>query len=153
VTRFNALNQRFPELSRFARFGLVGASGFVVDVSVSWIAQAALVAAGLGSAAQWGAHGLGIYIAMTWNFFLNRRVTFPDARQASLVAQYTGFCASCSVGAVISYAVRTSLCTLIEFFAQYIIAAVPIGVLAGMTFNYVLCRRFVFKVGDEKAEE
>ena len=46
---------------------------------------------------------IGIATAMTWNFFWNRRVTFADAAPSPIWRQYLGFCASCSLGALISW--------------------------------------------------
>ena len=91
------------------------------------------------------AFAIGIATAMTWNFFWNRRVTFADAVPSPFWRQYLGFCASCSLGALISWGTRTLLRRQFPVFDQQIVLAVPFGVVAGMMFNYLLCRRWVFR--------
>ena len=137
VERLRGLESRFPELSRFARFGAVGASGVLVDAAATQLA-------GLSMHAN-PAFAIGIGTAMTWNFFWNRRVTFADAAPSPLWRQYLGFCASCSLGALISWGTRVLLNRQFPVFEEHLVLAVPFGVVAGMMFNYLLCRRWVFR--------
>ena len=137
VERFRTLESRYPELSRFARFGAVGASGVVVDAAATHLA---------GQSMRPNlAFAIGIATAMTWNFFWNRRVTFADAVPSPFWRQYLGFCASCSLGALISWGTRLLLHRQFSVFEDHLVLAVPFGVVAGMMFNYLLCRRWVFR--------
>ena len=86
-----------------------------------------------------------IWIAMTWNFFLNRNFTFSYARRGSLLRQYLGFCGSCLVGAVANWSTSVTLCALNSFFLKNKILAAIAGVAAGMIFNFLLCRLVVFR--------
>lgn len=145
VALLRLFEQRHPESSRFVRFGLVGGSGMVIDISVTWLTFAALQLVWMSDLGTVVANTSGIALAMTWNFFLNRRLTFPEADRRFPWRQYVAFCSSCTFGALVSLAVRETLIRLTTFFADYIIAAIPAGVLAGMIFNYLLCRHFVFR--------
>jgi len=137
VERFGRIESKYPEMSRFARFGVVGASGVLVDAAATHLAGQSIHPD--------LAFAIGIATAMTWNFFWNRRVTFADAAPSPIWRQYLGFCASCSLGALISWGTRTLLRRQFPVFEQQIVLAVPFGVVAGMMFNYLLCRRWVFR--------
>ncbi len=140
------LESSYPELARFMRFGAVGASGLIVDIATTTLAVQATHPD--------IAFAIGIGVAMTWNFFWNRRVTFSDSVPGPLWRQYLGFCASCSLGAAVNLGTRTLLRRLVPFFAVNILMAVPVGVVTGMTFNYLLCRRWVFRSpGPDQASE
>ena len=138
VKWLRGLESAFPEMARFARFGIVGASGMAVDAAATYLAADQSLHHDV-------AFLIGIATAMTWNFFWNRRITFADAAPSHLWRQYLGFCASCSLGAVVSFGTRTLLCRLVPLFADHIVLAVPFGVIAGVLFNYLLCRRWVFR--------
>jgi putative flippase GtrA len=111
-----------------------------VDV-LCFLALAPLLALGL-------ARALAIAVAMTWNFVLNRRFTFSDARREPFWKQYFLFCASCLVGALVSWGVSIFLCLNSTWFETYKVAAALAGVVAGFFFNFVLSRRFVFRRHD-----
>ena len=128
---------RYRSWAFFGQFALVGLSGMVIDLAVYAVL--------LGWLLNETARGLAIWIAMTWNFFLNRNFTFSYARQSSLLRQYLGFCGSCLVGAVANWSTSVLLCTLNSFFAENKILAAIAGVAAGMIFNFLLCRRVVFQ--------
>ena len=140
IQRLRGLESTFPEMARFVRFGFVGASGVLVDAAATYLAGQ--------STHPDVAFVIGIVTAMTWNFFWNRRITFADAVPSPIWRQYLGFCASCSLGGVISFTTRTLLRRLSPLFANHIVLTVPVGVVAGMMFNYLLCRRWVFRTTD-----
>ncbi len=140
VGRLQRLESTYPESARFLRFGAVGGSGVAVDMAITALSSTLLHPD--------VAYVLGIATAMTWNFFWNRRITFADATPRPLWRQYTGFCASCSIGALVNWTTRTLLRRHVELFARQFVLAVPVGVVAGMAFNYLLCRRFVFQTED-----
>ena len=128
---------RYRSWAFFGQFALVGLSGMVIDLTV--------YAMLMGWLSIETARGLAIWIAMTWNFFLNRNFTFSYARRSSLLRQYIGFCGSCLVGAVANWSTSVLLCTLNSFFAENKIWAAIAGVAAGTIFNFMLCRLVVFR--------
>lgn len=145
VALLRRFERRYPESSRLVRFGLVGGSGMIIDISVFELIFVALRLVWTSDLQTVVANTGGIVTAMTWNFFLNRRLTFPEADRRFPWRQYAAFCGSCAFGAAVSLIVRETLIRLTTFFADYMIAAIPVGVLAGMIFNYTLCRHFVFR--------
>lgn len=132
-----AANQRFGNLSYFFQFGLVGASGTLVNLSVLTLLQF------LGLSLPVSV-GLAIYVSMTTNFVLNRWVTFSYAREGHLGRQYFGYLLSSSFGAVVNYAVTLALVNSFELFLQYPQIAAVGGVLSGMVLNFFANRYFVF---------
>ncbi|MDA1163204.1 MAG: glycosyltransferase family 2 protein [Planctomycetota bacterium] len=127
---------RFHEYARLTKFLLVGASGMVVDLSIFTIL--------LMLAPDAAARAIAIWAAMTWNFTLNRSITFTETRSGSVVSQYAKFCCSCLLGASINWSISLALLQAFpEGTLAKLLAAVS-GVIAGTGFNYLLCRRFVF---------
>jgi putative flippase GtrA len=127
----------------FAKFASVGTSGMVVDMAV-FLASLAFATLGI-------ARALGIGVAMTWNFVLNRQFTFAGCRRRPLWQQYLLFCASCLLGAIANWATSVALCHLWDWFMVHPAAAGMTGVAAGFAFNFVLSRRFVFPPSSPRA--
>ena len=128
---------KLRHLPRLVKFGFVGASGSVVDLLAFALVLLLLPVPVARAAAIW--------VAMTWNFYWNRRWTFFDSPHHGLLAQYLLFCGACLVGAVVSWATSVGLWHLIPFFHAYPLAAALIGIIAGTLFNFVASSRFVFR--------
>ena len=45
---------------------------------------------------------MAIVVAITWNFWLNRRLTFSYSRNGNRIRQYLRFASTCSVGAAVT---------------------------------------------------
>ena len=129
---------RFPLLARLSRFGLVGASGFVVDVScwqgLQW----------LGLEHQW-ARFLSFWPAVTWNWSWNRVFTFDDRPPAAPARQWMQFIVASLVGLVTNVGVYLALTGTVAFFDRYRLLAIVAGVLVGMAANFTVADRFVFR--------
>jgi len=123
-------------VARLVQFCLVGTTGMFVDLLVYSILLTFLPLT--------AARALAIWTAMTWNFALNRTITFSHARGGPLTRQYILFCASCLLGGVVNWGVSVGLCWAWSFFDQRRLWAAVLGILAGTAFNYVLSERVVF---------
>ena len=130
---------RYRNLTLFLQFTVVGASGFVVDLTLLAMLLKVL------SVPYPVARAAAIWAAMTWNFVWNRRWTFSYAATGSLAGQYVGFCAGCSLGAVLNWSTSVSLISYAAFFAKHPLLAALVGIGVGMVFNFVLCRFAVFR--------
>lgn len=128
---------RFAEGTHLAQFLVVGASGVVVNLAVLTLLDGLGVPIRLAAAAA-------IVSAMLCNFLLNRRFTFPHARRGSFLGQLLGFCAACSVGAILNYAVVLWLVARSPLYADWPQLAALGGVVAGLGFNYIASRWLVF---------
>ena len=127
---------RFPELLMFCSFGAVGVSGMIVDLAgFRWLIPLTGLAAG---------RAIAIWLAMTWNFEINRRVTFRKLPRSRWHRQYFGFCASCFFGAAVSWTTALGLMQMSRFFyARPVVAAILASAVAAFV-NFSICRRWVF---------
>lgn len=78
-------------LLRFVRFGIVGASGMVIDFGVTWLCKEKL---------RWNkyvSNSLGFVLAATNNYLWNRVWTFESQSEA-VVREYTSFVLIAIVG-------------------------------------------------------
>lgn len=131
-------DSKYGWLSEFGQFYLVGASGMVVDLS----SLAALLGVGVAFPL---ARALSILLALTWNFALNRQLTFMRRRFGrSIAKQYLLWVVSTGLGATISWSVSVALSVFTDFFAQRVFMAAIIGIALGSVTNFVLARRWVF---------
>jgi dolichol-phosphate mannosyltransferase len=132
---------RYPTLTQFLTFAFVGSTGFVVDLSVNLLAVEAF------AIPFEVARLLGIAVAMTTNFVLNDRVTFHPGVEYGRPwpARYLAFVGTCSVPAIVNYGVSVGLKTTVPLFARFYPLAVVAGSLAGLVFNFVGAKWFVFK--------
>ena len=123
---------------RLLCFGFVGASGFVIDVACYLGLQWAGVEHRL-------ARLFSFLPAVTWNWLLNRRLTFAERPREPRMHQWTKFVASSLVGLIAnvgSYAVLTSL---VGFFDRYRLLALVAGVGLGGAVNFLLATVFVYR--------
>ncbi|HET9371913.1 MAG TPA: glycosyltransferase family 2 protein [Vicinamibacterales bacterium] len=123
--------------SQLMQFLVVGGLGTIVNL----VALTALLWAGLPMR---GAVAAAIFVAMCFNFVLNRRFSFSEARHGSRVRQFFGFVAASSVGAAVNYAVTMFM--LSHPMGMRPQAAALIGIAAGTLFNFVTSRYLVFRM-------
>lgn len=132
---------RYGWLSYFSQFCFVGGTGMVVDLSIYkgllWLTT------GL-SARLYVSRAMAIVVAMTWNFWLNRRLTFSYSRHGNLIRQYLRFAATCSIGAVVSWSVAVGLVKMVPFFSQHVLTAAVLGIAAGTLSNFFISRHWAF---------
>ncbi len=125
---------KFGTWSHLAQFLAVGCSGLAVNLALLTLFLQVNVSERLAVA-------LSIAISMVWNFALNRRFSFSYSRNQSVLPQFLGFVAACSLGAAVNY--HTTSALLGEFRLKQ--AAAVLGVLAGTAFNFAASRFVVFR--------
>jgi dolichol-phosphate mannosyltransferase len=123
--------------SQLMQFLVVGGLGTIVNL----VALTMLIWTGLPMRASVAA---AIFVAMCFNFVLNRRFSFSGARQGSRTRQFFGFVAASSVGAAVNYA--TTLFVLAHPMGLRPQTAALIGIAAGTLFNFVTSRYLVFRM-------
>jgi dolichol-phosphate mannosyltransferase len=153
-------DHRFGNISRLVQFCLVGASGAVVDLSayalLQWVfARTPMAGITLPSYFIGGplyvavAAVLAVAIAIVWNFSLNRRLTFNDARDGSIAHQFFKYLMSNALSVPLSVFLRLKLPLWVEFFDQHKLAAAAVGILAGMGISFSMSRWVVFRRASE----
>lgn len=127
---------RFPRVTQFLSFGIVGSTGAVVDL-LTFVLLLKFGSSPLPAAV------IAIWLAMTSNFEWNRRLTFSQVERNWGIA-YLSFCLSCLLGACVNAGVRVGLMSSLSWFATNGWAAGLLGILSGLAFNFLMCERFVF---------
>jgi len=129
---------RLQLLVQFLMFGLVGLIGFAIDTATVYALR----------------HGVGLYVAgliayftaATGTWLCNRLWTFRhSARTDPWPVQWGRFLTANLGGFVINRGVYFLLVTFWELAARQPVIAVFAGALAGMTLNFNLSRKVVFR--------
>jgi putative flippase GtrA len=136
--RAYASEERIRLLVQFMMFGLVGLVGFSIDTVTVY--------------ALW--HLVGLYVAgvaayftaATGTWICNRLWTFRHmARSDSWHVQWRRFLAANLGGFVINRGLYALLVTFVDVAAREPVIAVFAGAVAGMTLNFNLSRKMVFR--------
>jgi putative flippase GtrA len=136
--RARASEARIQLLVQFTMFGLVGLIGFVIDTATVYALR----------------HAVGLYVAgiaayftaATGTWLCNRVWTFRHhARTDSWHVQWRRFLAANLGGFVINRGVYALLVTFVTAAARQPVIAVFAGAVAGMTLNFNLSRKMVFR--------
>ena len=146
-------DDQFGNASRLIQFCFVGASGMVVDLTCYAALQMILSYTPLagreapvvgGSLVLATSAVLAVATALTWNFSINRRLTFNDARGGSIVPQYLRYVLSNLLGIAVSLTLRLALPRTVVFFARHRLAAAVVGIVAATGISFTMARWFVF---------
>jgi dolichol-phosphate mannosyltransferase len=131
---------RFGEAMHFAQFLVVGAAGVVVNLAVLTLCQF------LGASPA-VAIALGIGVSIVSNYILNRRFSFSYARDRNWLSQFLGFVVASGIGAAVNFSVALYLQSRVldSGRANSLQIAALGGVIAGMAFNFIANRYFVFR--------
>ena len=128
---------------RLLSFGLVGASGFVVDVACYLALQGA-------GAEHRLARLVSFWPAVTWNWLLNRRLTFGDRPREPRARQWTRFVACSLVGLGANVGGYLVLTSHVGFFDRYRLLALVVGVGLGGVLNFLLATLYVYRRNRER---
>ena len=147
------LDHRFGTFSRLVQFCIVGASGMFVDLSLyaffQWLFKRIGFEspAGLDAGFAWPlalAGSLSILAALTWNFALNRRLTFSDSRAGSIPRQYLTYALGNALGIAVSLTLRLYLPGRFRFFSDHRLAAAVVGIVGATAISFSMSRWVVF---------
>lgn len=130
---------RYPAWAEFAQFGMVGSTGVLVDLSI-YIALQKLF--GIDHKV---ARAYSFIVAATWNWALNRLITFTYRQKMSKLIQLPAFIVTSSMGFLVNWGSYIVLTGYVPFFNTHRIIAFLIGVLLGMGLNFMAARAFVFR--------
>jgi dolichol-phosphate mannosyltransferase len=149
----HVLDGRYGSWSRLIQFCFVGASGMVVDLTFYALFQWLLAFTRLASVTSprfgfsWNlaiAGAISIAIALLWNFTLNRRLTFNDARGGSWIRQFLTYALSNALAIALSFTVRLILPTQVDFFGRHRLAAAVVGIVMATGISFSMSRWIVF---------
>ncbi len=136
--RYRLYRYRYGAIARLLSFALVGASGFVIDVAVYLGLQAI-------GAEHRAARFLSFWPAATWNWWLNRRLTFEERPRQARARQWTKFVAGSAIGLGVNVGAYLVLTGFVELFARHRLPALACGVLLGGGVNFLVANRYVYR--------
>ncbi|MCY4482565.1 MAG: glycosyltransferase family 2 protein [Spirochaetaceae bacterium] len=131
---------RYGNAARLISFALVGASGFMIDVLFYLSLQ------GVGLEHRL-ARFLSFWPAVSWNWLVNRALTFDERPRQPHARQWTKFVASSVLGLAVNVGSYTLLTSFVDLFARYRLLALVIGVCLGGAVNFLIANRFVYRRG------
>jgi putative flippase GtrA len=136
--RAHASEERIRLLVQFGMFGMVGLGGFVIDTGTVYALKGrfGLYVAGLAA----------YFTAATGTWMFNRLWTFRHAtRSEPWHVQWRRFLTANLGGFIINRGLYAILVTFVDVAARQPVIAVFAGALAGMTLNFNLSRKMVFR--------
>jgi putative flippase GtrA len=136
--RMYASEERIRLLVQFVMFAMVGLIGLAADTATVYALRHAvgLYAAGI----------LAYFTAASVTWFCNRSWTFRHVKStASWHRQWRRFLVANLSGFIINRGVYALLVTFVDLAAREPVIAVFAGAVAGMTLNFNLSRKLVFR--------
>ena len=129
---------------RFIKFGMVGASGTVINIAVLYVAQEFLLLriADFHERLNYSI-ALAISLATISNFYWNRRLTWRD-RQNEVNKSALVLFAKYVMAAALSIAIQSLLTKWLALYWHYIIANL-LSIAFASAFNYLANDRLTFK--------
>ena len=128
---------KFRLQTEFIQYGLVGASGFVVDICFYFAMQVLSVDHLL-------ARAISFWPAVSWNWALNRWFTFRERSRRPRAKQWLEFVITSFIGFSINWGVYSWSTTNIDFFADNRLAALIMGILFASVFNFISATFFIY---------
>ena len=125
-------------IKRFIKFGLVGASGFLVDMTVYTLLST------VAGVPHLVARGSSYWVSASWNWFWNRNFTFSHIEKRKKLAQWAKYIGMCMVSFIPNWGTYYALTTYTSFFFEYKQLALIAGVCLGMLFNFTIASLFIF---------
>lgn len=137
LDRLVALIARLGVSESFIRFGIVGTLGFVWDTGIVYLLRpfVNLYVAGTCS----------FIVAATINWIINRLWTFRHVEHGAAHVQWVKFLAANAVGFVFNRGTFFILVTFSPLVVKHPVIGIAAGSAAGLIFNYLLSKRFVFR--------
>ena len=135
-----SLSARHETLVQFISFSFVGGTGVVVDYAVlipltelaGWDPRAAAV--------------VSFTVAVSWNYWLNRMITFKMSGQGKVVRSYAAFVAVCLVGLAVRIGVMdVSMVWFGMGKGRWYLLASFLGIVAATLVNFVGSKYVAFR--------
>ncbi|MCY2932859.1 MAG: GtrA family protein [Planctomycetota bacterium] len=153
----SSIDHKYGNASRLIQFCAVGFSGMIVDLTLYACFQFQALFLGsvvsevkvplIGGSGDLALAGfLAVWLAMSWNFLINRRFTFNDARRnSSILRQYLTYATGNALAIGVSLVIRLWLPTQMVFFNDHKLAAAFVGIVLATGISFSMARYFVFK--------
>lgn len=124
-------------LAEFTRFGMVGVTGLLVDVTAAY--------ATLWLVGPYIAGAISYFVAATWTWTANRLWTWRGRSSGPLWQEWLRWMGVNMSGLVFNRGLYFLLITVNQYCHDHIILPLALGAVAGMFANFFLSRRLVFR--------
>ncbi len=129
-----------PEsLVQFVVFSMIGSIGMCVDLSCVYLAYDVA-----GIPFRY-ARVIGFVIALTNNFFLNRKFTFIRFEARNIFRQYIVFFSVCTIGFLVNWSISVFLYENTVFFKEHYLIASFLGIVGGLAINFTGSKYIAFR--------
>ena len=129
---------KIKQLHQLIRFGISGVVGFLADAGI-----VALCTQSVG-VRPIPAQVVAFSVAVTVTWLINRHWTFAEHASERWVQEWLRYIAANSLGAAVNNGVFAVLILTTTQFRRIPVLAVAIGSLAGMGFNFLSSKNFIF---------
>ncbi len=129
---------RFGNPARILSFGVVGTSGFLVDLAF----YLGLQAFGVGHRL---ARFLSFWPAVSWNWWLNRRITFDGRPRPPPARQWARFVIASLVGLGVNVGSYLVLTGSVAVFIRHPLYAFVLGIVLGGGVNFLISTLLVYR--------
>lgn len=137
---------QYSEYVEFFQFGLVGLSGFIIDLLFFITFQ-------IFGLSHLAARACSFIVAASWNWFLNRTFTFSHYQQQNKLSQWPKFLLTSTIGFAINWGSYLWLTGEVYYFDEHRIEALIVGVLMGTMVNFFTSKLFVFNTSKTYATD
>ena len=137
---------KFGHPVRLLFFALVGTSGLLIDIAGYFSLQQVGVEHRL-------ARGLSFWPAVTWNWWLNRKMTFSDRQPRPRGRQWIEFVVGSLIGFAVNWGSYMVLTTFSDFFTHNRMLAFICGIGLGGIVNFLIVNRYVYRADTMPVED
>ena len=130
---------KYESSGEFIKFTIVGGIGTIVNLICVFAAYDLLDISYMISLV------IAFVVALTVNFFLNRKYTFLGDHKDSIFRQYLTFSGTCIFGFAVNWVVAVVLFETTPFFHEYYLLTTLIGIACGLLVNFLGSKFFVFR--------
>ena len=127
------------QFKKLFHFGMVGTSGFIVDISVYTL----LVS--VAGVPHLVARGSSYWCSASRNWVWNRVITFSDIEKTRKLPQWSKYLVMSLISFVPNWGTYYLLTTYVPLFMDYHQLALTAGVGAGMLFNFTMASLVIFR--------
>lgn len=129
---------RWPKRMEIGQFCAVGGGGMLIDISV-------YLALRMVGTPHLAARAIAFWPAVSFNWFLNRKMTFKTRPHESHIKQWAKFSVASLFGFAFNWGTYAILTLNTTFFSEHLLLALLVGVLVGTVFNFISSDLLVFR--------
>ncbi len=140
IFSIEGLRSRYPAYVEFVLFCIIGGTGVIVDYAVL------IPLTELGGLDPRLAAVGAFAAAVTWNYVLNRRITFQSGKNVKVSKSYSVFVGVCLVGLAVRIGVMHALMEWLGMGkGRWYLLASLVGIAAATMVNFLGSKYFAFK--------